>query len=313
LLGCQAAGTLTVPWSRVVQGRSFGEVRTAFAPTRAAANPDSVHGMTGELVVLGGGRMGEALVAGLITSGWAAAQAITIVEALPIRRGELEAGLAARYPGLVVTDVVPQVAAGAVVAVKPPDVQAACAALASADIGRVLSIAAGVPLARLEAWLSRPAAVIRAMPNTPALVGAGASAVAAGRGAGPDDLAWASGILAAVGTVVTVPEYLIDAVTGLSGSGPAYVFLVAEALTDAGVLVGLPRATASALVVQTILGSARLMAETGETPEALRAAVTSPAGTTAAGLLALERAGVRAALLDAVAAATERSRQLGEA
>jgi pyrroline-5-carboxylate reductase len=277
--------------------------------------------MTAELVVIGGGRMGEALVQGLISSGWAPAAALTIVEAVPARRAELEGGLAADHPGLVVTDVVPDAAAGAVLAVKPPDVEAACAGLVAAQVGRVLSIAAGVPLARLEGWLGadegtgrsgRAVAVVRAMPNTPALVGAGASAVAAGRGAGPQDLAWASGILAAVGTVVTVPEYLIDAVTGLSGSGPAYVFLVAEALIDAGVLVGLPRATARALVVQTVLGAARLMAETGETPESLRAAVTSPAGTTAAGLQALERAGVRSALLDAVSAATQRSRALGD-
>jgi pyrroline-5-carboxylate reductase len=280
--------------------------------------------MTAQLVVVGGGRMGEALVQGLISSGWAPAAAITIVESAPARRTELEGGIAARHPGLVVTDVVPSAAAGAVLAVKPADVKAACATLAAAGVGRVLSIAAGVPLASIEGWLAgdegagggadeRMMAVVRAMPNTPALVGAGASAVAAGRDAGLEDVAWASGILAAVGTVVTVPEYLIDAVTGLSGSGPAYVFLVAEAMIDAGVLVGLPRATAKELVVQTILGAARLMAETGETPEALRAAVTSPAGTTAAGLQALERAGMRSAVLDAVSAATQRSRAIGEA
>jgi pyrroline-5-carboxylate reductase len=149
------------------------------------------------------------------------------------------------------------------------------------------------------------------MPNTPALVGAGAAAIAPGSAAGEDDLAWAESILGAVGTVVRVPERLLDAVTGLSGSGPAYVFLMAEALIDAGVLVGLPRPTAVALATQTLLGAARLLAETGDTPEALRAAVTSPGGTTAAGLRVLESAGVRAALLDAVAAATERSKELG--
>jgi pyrroline-5-carboxylate reductase len=149
------------------------------------------------------------------------------------------------------------------------------------------------------------------MPNTPALVGAGASAVAGGTSATDDDLEWAEGILGAVGSVVRVPEKSLDAVTGLSGSGPAYVFLVAEALIDAGVLNGLPRATAEALVRQTILGSARLLAEGADGPEALRAAVTSPGGTTAAGLRELERHGVRAALLEAVTAATERSRELG--
>jgi pyrroline-5-carboxylate reductase len=149
------------------------------------------------------------------------------------------------------------------------------------------------------------------MPNTPALVGAGAAAIAPGSHADDDDLQWAESILSAVGVVVRVPEKLLDAVTGLSGSGPAYVFLVAEALTEAGVLAGLPRDVSAALTAQTLLGAARLLTETGDGPEALRAAVTSPGGTTAAGLRALEKAGVRSAFLDAVVAATERSRELG--
>jgi pyrroline-5-carboxylate reductase len=149
------------------------------------------------------------------------------------------------------------------------------------------------------------------MPNTPALVGAGAAAIAGGTRAGADDLAWAEEVLAAVGTVVRVPEHLLDAVTGLSGSGPAYVLLMVEALVDAGVLVGLPRETSAALVGQTLLGTARLLAESPEGPEALRAAVTSPGGTTAAGLRVLEDRAVRAAFLEAVAAATERSKELG--
>jgi pyrroline-5-carboxylate reductase len=150
------------------------------------------------------------------------------------------------------------------------------------------------------------------MPNTPALVGAGAAAIAPGRWAGDADLAWAEEILSAVGVVVRLPEHLLDAVTGLSGSGPAYVFLVAEALIEAGVLVGLPRDVSRTLALQTLLGSSRLLVESGDTPEALRGAVTSPGGTTAAGLRALEDRGVRAAVLAAVTAATERSRQLGE-
>ena len=158
---------------------------------------------------------------------------------------------------------------------------------------RVLSIAAGVTLASLESWLGKPIPVVRAMPNMPALVGAGAAAIAGGRAAGPDDLAWAQSVLEAVGTVVTVSESTLDAVTGLSGSGPAYVFLLAEALIDAGVLVGLSRPVARQLAVQTLLGSARLLAETGDEPASLRAAVTSPGGTTAAGLRALEAGGVR--------------------
>jgi pyrroline-5-carboxylate reductase len=149
------------------------------------------------------------------------------------------------------------------------------------------------------------------MPNTPALVGAGAAAIAPGRAAGEEDLAWAEGILSAVGVVERVDESLLDAVTGLSGSGPAYVFLVAEALVDAGVLNGLPRPVSRALVVQTMLGSARLLAESGQEAEQLRAAVTSPGGTTAAGLRALEAGAVRSAFLEAVTAAAERSRELG--
>jgi pyrroline-5-carboxylate reductase len=178
-------------------------------------------------------------------------------------------------------------------------------------VDRVLSIAAGVPTAALEAALGDGARVVRAMPNTPALVGAGVSAIAAGRAAGDEDLAWAAEILGAVGDVVTVPEHLLDAVTGLSGSGPAYVFLVVEALIDAGVLAGLPREVAERLAVGTVAGAGRLLAETGQSPADARAAVTSPGGTTAAGLRVLEAAGVRAAFLEAVAAATERSRELG--
>jgi pyrroline-5-carboxylate reductase len=149
------------------------------------------------------------------------------------------------------------------------------------------------------------------MPNTPSLVRSGASAIAPGSAAGEDDLAWAEEVLAAVGVVERVDERLLDAVTGLSGSGPAYVFLLAEALIDAGVHAGLPRAVSRALTVQTLLGSARLLAESGDEPEALRAAVTSPGGTTAAGLRALEARAVRSAVLEAVLSAATRSRELG--
>ncbi|MGH9022452.1 MAG: pyrroline-5-carboxylate reductase, partial [Acidimicrobiia bacterium] len=173
----------------------------------------------------------------------------------------------------------------------------------------ILSIAAGIDLASLEALVpGRP--VVRAMPNTPALVRRGSAAIAPGTNASEDDLAKAEAILGAVGVVVRVPESLLDAVTGLSGSGPAYVFLVVEALTEAGVLVGLPRDVAAALVVSTLAGSAALLEAGDDGPEALRAAVTSPGGTTAAGLRALERGGVRAAFLDAVSEATRRSQEL---
>ncbi len=266
--------------------------------------------MAFELVIHGGGKMGEALLGGLLRAGWAQPEALAVVEPVEARAEEL----AARYPGVTVADGQPGAAHGVVIAVKPGDVDAACRAAGDAGCDRLLSIAAGVPTASLEAavgGVGAKVAVVRAMPNTPALIGAGAAAIAPGAAAREDDLAWAESILSAVGTVVRVPEHLLDAVTGLSGSGPAYVFLVAEALIDAGVLVGLPRDTAVALTAQLLVGSARLLAESGSTAESLRAAVTSPGGTTAAGLQALERAAVRSAFADAVVAATERSRQLG--
>lgn len=263
--------------------------------------------MSARLVVVGGGRMGEALVGGLLESGWAQAGDLCVVEKVAPRREELSG----RFPGLRVVEVAPE-AKGVVLAVKPADVPGACREVASSGLDRALSIAAGVSLATLEGALGA-VPVVRAMPNTPALVGAGAAAVAPGTHAGDEDLAWAEGILGAVGEVVRLPEALLDAVTGLSGSGPAYVFLVAEALIDAGVLVGLPHDVSRRLAVQTLLGAARLLTESGQTPQALRAAVTSPGGTTAAGLRALEASGVRSALMEAVVAATERSRELGRA
>jgi len=250
--------------------------------------------------------MGESLLAGLLASRWANPADVAVVEKLADRRS----ALTELFPGVTIVEA-PEKADGAVVAVKPGDVEPVCAAVAAAGYGRLLSIAAGVTIARLERALGGDLPVVRAMPNTPALVGAGAAAISAGSHATADDVAWAESILRAVGTVVVVPEKLLDAVTGLPGSGPAYVFRVAEALIDAGVLAGLPRDTSTALATQTLLGAARLLTETGDGPEALRAAVTSPGGTTAAGLRKLEQAGVRAAFLDAVMAATERSKELG--
>jgi pyrroline-5-carboxylate reductase len=270
---------------------------------------------SGGLVMIGGGRMGDAMVSGLLAHGWPEAN-VVVVESSAERRAELaSAGRSSvatleealnRLSGTGLDGLV-----GAVIAVKPYDVQSVSRQLAGSGVSRALSIAAGITLEDLDEWLD-PVPAIRAMPNTPALVGAAASAVAGGRRAGPADVDWAKGILSSVGTVVELPEPALDAVTGLSGSGPAYVFLIAEALIDAGVLAGLTRPVAHDLAVQTLLGSARLLAETGEEPAALRAAVTSPGGTTAAGLRALETAGVRAAILDAVVAAVERARELGQ-
>ena len=185
--------------------------------------------MRPRLVVVGGGRMGTALVGGLVAAGWDPG-ALTVVDADAARRSDL----AEILPGVTVTTT-PVASDGAVVAVKPADAETACRSLAVAGTARVLSIMAGVRLARLESWLGPRAAVVRAMPNTPALVGAGVSALAGGRRAGEADVGWAEEILGAVGTVVRLPEASLDAATGLSGSGPAYVFLVVEALIDAGV------------------------------------------------------------------------------
>jgi pyrroline-5-carboxylate reductase len=274
--------------------------------------------MSADLVLIGGGRMGEALAGGLLAAGWASAERLVVAEASADRRAALAApgALGDRHPGLVIADpdtLGPASASAALIAVKPGDVPAACSVARKVGAGRVLSVAAGVTITSLARDLGRETVVLRAMPNTPALIGAGAAGLAGGASATEDDLAWAAGILSAVGVVVRVPEPLLDAVTGLSGSGPAYVFLVAEALIDAGVFVGLTRQVSARLAVQTLLGAARMLDETGESPESLRAAVTSPGGTTAAGLRALEQGAVRAALIEAVATATDRSRQLGQA
>lgn len=255
-----------------------------------------------ELQIIGGGRMGEALLGGLVASGWATPAQLRVVE-LDAARRDL---LAERHPGLVV-GASPGPAAGTVLATKPAQITVAAREAVEAGGGRILSIAAGVTLEALDAAVGDGVAVVRAMPNTPSLVGAGAAAIAGGAHATDADLDWASGLLGSVGLVVRVPETLMDAVTGLSGSGPAYVFLIAEALIDAGVLVGLPRDTAVALASQTLLGAATLLAESSDGPAELRAAVTSPGGTTAAGLRALEDGRVRAAIIDAVVASSERS------
>ncbi len=260
--------------------------------------------MEPRLVVMGGGRMGTALVGGLVAGGWEPGT-VGVVEA----DGDRRAALADLLPGVSVL-ASPVTAAGAVVAVKPADAEGACRTLAATGTGRVLSIMAGVRLVRLESWFGPEVAVVRAMPNTPALVGAGMSALAGGKGAGEDDVAWAEAILGSVGRVVRLAEPSLDAATGLSGSGPAYIFLVAEALIDAGVEVGLAPEVSRTLALATIAGASRLLEETGDEPVALRAQVTSPGGTTEAGVARLEESGLRRAFAAAVSAATERSREM---
>ena len=257
-----------------------------------------------DLQIVGGGRMGEALLAGLRAAD--GSRAVRVVEAVPERRGEL----AAAFPGVELAEQVGP-ADGTVVAVKPHQVAEVCGTLSDAAGGRVLSIAAGVTIAAMEQAMAPGAVVLRAMPNTPALVGQGAAALAPGSHAAEADLAWAESVLGSVGTVVRVPEHLLDAVTGLSGSGPAYVFVVLDALIEGGVAAGLPRETAELLAGQTILGAASLYVQGDRSPGELRAAVTSPGGTTAAGLRVLEQRAVRAALIDAVLAARDRSVELG--
>lgn len=228
--------------------------------------------------------------------------------------------LAEEYPGLVLFEAVTpdhvdaglfDADSGALLAVKPEVSEPACRVLGAAGVTRVLSIVAGMAIHRLEACLPNDAVVVRAMPNTPALVGAGVTVMAGGGRATADDLDWAESVLAAVGVVVRLPERYLDAVTGVSACGPAYLLLVAEAMIEAGVTVGLARDVSRTLVAETLLGTSRLLVQTGETPESLRAAVTSPGGATAAGVRTLEQRGVRSAFIEAVVAASERSRNLG--
>jgi len=284
--------------------RARPEQRGGGHPESESRRAIACGGMAPRLVVVGGGRMGTALVGGLLAGGWDPSD-VVVVEADESRRHVLSTTL----PGVSVRNK-PTAAEGAVVAVKPGDGEGACRALAESGPSRVLSIMAGIRTDRIGSWLGPGVAVVRAMPNTPALVGAGVSALAGGAEAGEADLAWAEEILGAVGRVVRMPEASLDAATGLSGSGPAYVFLVAEALIEAGVAVGLEREVSRTLALETIAGAGRLLMETGEEPESLRAQVTSPGGTTEAGLARLESGGLRKAFEEAVRAATERSRAL---
>ncbi|MDE3131240.1 MAG: pyrroline-5-carboxylate reductase [Acidobacteriota bacterium] len=263
--------------------------------------------MAYELIIVGGGRMGSALAEGLLAVSWCAPADLLIVETAREQRD----ALVARLPEVDVVaslelDAVAE-KTGALLCVKPEYAEAVASHLATVGVSRVLSVVAGLSSARIENAFRVPVAVVRAMPNTPVLVGKGASAIAGGSHVTSDDLAWAESILGAVGVVVRVSERNIDAVTGLSGPMPAYLYLVVEALIESGVHQGLSREVSRALVVATFEGSAALLASSGATPEELRAQVTSPGGTTAAGLRALESRAVRAAFLEAVAAAASRS------
>ncbi|MEL7034647.1 MAG: pyrroline-5-carboxylate reductase [Cyanobacteria bacterium J06592_8] len=268
--------------------------------------------------LIGGGVMGEALLSRLIAQEIYLPSEVIVSEPQPQRRETLQ-----QQYGVEVTDENSQAAKVSEVlllAIKPQILDRVISDLVAIGIKEtnrpdaemmIISILAGVPLSRLEsAFLHRP--VIRVMPNTPATVGAGMSAFAAGKTVEPHHKERAQQILGAVGEVVEVPEYLMDAVTGLSGSGPAYVALMIEALSDGGVAAGLPRAIASKLALQTVLGTATLLHETGMHPAELKDRVTSPGGTTIAGVGQLEARAFRSALIEAVKAAYERSKALGQ-
>lgn len=261
---------------------------------------------------VGAGNMAEAMIRGLLRGGDFATAQIAASGPREDRMRELREtygiyatidNRAAAASEIVVLSVKPQILSRVLDEV---------ASTISPD-ALVISIAAGIPVAAIQSRLSPGTRVVRAMPNTPALVDAAATAIARGQFASESDLEDAKRIFDAIGTTVILDESQMDAVTGLSGSGPAYVFLILEALSDAGVKVGLSRRTAQLLAAQTVLGSAKLLLETGEHPGRLKDMVTSPGGTAITGLHTLENGGLRTTLMNAVEAATQRSRELGEA
>lgn len=266
--------------------------------------------LTERIAFLGTGRMATALARGLVDSGRVPAERILGYDVVPAAREAFSKAVggqgAATTEALLEADVL-------VLSVKPQQMEAVLKDLAGEVSARILvvTIAAGLPISFYLRALGQDIRLVRVMPNTPAWVGAGASAYALGGLAREADGALAGRILETVGLAVAVPESLLDAVTGLSGSGPAYAYQMIEALSDGGVRAGLPRETATRLAAQTLIGAARMVLETGEHPGALKDAVTSPGGTTIAGIHELERGGLRATLMNAVLASTERSRELG--
>lgn len=262
------------------------------------------------LGIIGAGQMALALAAGFCRSG--------LVDAASIQFYDPSEEAGSRFLAAVpaATSCASAEAAVAeadliVLAVKPQHAEAACQSLAGslADRSTVVSVVAGLPIARLASWLGT-SQVVRVMPNTPCLVGRGVLAIASDGDVPQPTLQQIERLLSVVGHVHQLPERLIDAVTGLSGSGPGFVAMVAEALADGGVLAGLPRPLAQQLAIQTLAGTAALLEATGEHPASLRDRVASPAGTTIAGIATLERMGLRAALIDAVKAATDRATEL---
>ena len=264
--------------------------------------------MSPTVAIVGAGKMGETLLSGLLRAGWPVGQLLATA-----RREERRAELADRYG----VEMLPNGAAAEradviVLAVKPQDMAALLADLGpQVPPGKlVMSIAAGIPTAFLERHLPMDTAVVRVMTNTPALVDEAMSALSAGAHAGAEHLDVAEELLRPLGKTIRVPESQQDAVTALSGSGPAYFYYLVEAMTDAGILLGLPRTVAHDLIVQAAIGAAVMLRDSGEHPVKLREAVTSPAGTTISAIRALEDHKVRAAFLSALEAARDRAREL---
>jgi pyrroline-5-carboxylate reductase len=264
------------------------------------------------IAILGAGKIGEALISGLLSSGWRGTDEIVA----SCRREERAAELRERF-GILATLSNAEAAAGAavvVIAVKPQDIETLLGEVGGLLVPEqtVLSIAAAVPTSRIENLATARVPVVRAMPNTPATVHEGIAGVCAGAHAGEEHLAAAEDVLSHLGRVVRVPEDAMDAVTAVSGSGPAYFALLAEAMIEAGILLGLSREISTQLVVQTMLGTAKQLRDDHLHPVELREMVTSPGGTTIAAIRELERAGVRAAFLNAIQAAMDRSKELAQ-
>jgi len=251
--------------------------------------------MEGTVAILGGGRIGEALRSGLLSSGWRDEAQIVVT-----RRGEDNVAAAAGAPIVVI-------------AVKPQDIDGLLAEIGPSltSMQTVVSVAAAITTAHIEERIAAGVPVVRAMPNAPATVHEGMAGICAGAHAGEEHLALAEELLGHLGRVVRVPESWMDAVTAISGSGPAYFALLAEAMIEAGILLGVSREISTSLVVQTMFGTAKQLRDEGMHPVELRESVTSPGGTTIAAIRELEQAGVRAAFLNAIQAAMDRARELG--
>jgi len=281
------------------------------ARARSAGHAMSdVHRFDGRLAVIGGGRMGEAIVAGLLSAGTMSAADIAIAEPSELRRTQLADAHSVR----VMASGAEAVAGASVVilAIKPQIMDAVVRELSGSLAGTlVVSIAAGITCARLESLLPDGTRVVRVMPNTPALVGEGMALVSGGTDATASDVDSIAGLFSAIGRSTVIEERYQDPGTAISGSGPAYFALVIDALARAGVAEGLPRATAQALAIQTMLGTARMLEQTGMHPEELIDGVASPGGTTIAAINVLEAKGVRAAFAKAVSKAVRRARELG--